>query len=76
MTVRVTVSTGNRAETHYQLPLDHMQQQRLLLELKAPKWKEWTFTDGSRRIATQAVKTNAPRIKLHHKSLPTLIVAS
>ena len=33
-------------DAHSQVPSHHVQQKRLL-ELKAPNWKEWAFTDGS-----------------------------
>ena len=31
---------------HSQVPSHHVQKKRLL-ELKAPDWKKWAFTDGS-----------------------------
>ena len=44
----VNANIGNISDTlHSQVPSHHMQQKRLL-ELKAPNWKEWAFTaDGS-----------------------------
>jgi hypothetical protein len=47
--LRNTVNTANigvTTDSHSQDPFHHVQQKRLL-ELKAPYWKEWAFTDKS-----------------------------
>ena len=40
------INIGDESDTHSQVPSHHVQQKRLL-ELKAPNWIEWAFTDGS-----------------------------
>jgi hypothetical protein len=42
----INANIGDTTDTHSQVPSHHVQQTRLL-ELKAPNWKEWAFTDGS-----------------------------
>ena len=43
----INANIGDISDTlHSQVPSHHMQQQRLL-EIKAPKWKEWALTHGS-----------------------------
>ena len=43
----INANIGDISDTlHSQVPSQHVHQKRLL-ELKAPTWKEWAFTDGS-----------------------------
>ena len=42
----INANIGGTTDTHYQVPFHHIQQ-KCLLELSAPGWKEWAFTDGS-----------------------------
>ena len=43
----INANIGDISDTlHSQIPSHHVEQKRLL-ELKAPSWKEWAFTDGS-----------------------------
>jgi hypothetical protein len=43
----INANIGDISDTlHSRIPSYHMQQKRLL-ELKAPNWKEWAFTDES-----------------------------
>jgi hypothetical protein len=42
----INANIGDISDTvHSQSPFHHVQQKRLL-ELKFPNWKEWAFTDG------------------------------
>jgi hypothetical protein len=62
----INANIGDISDTvHSQVPSPHVQQKRLL-ELKAPNWKEWAFTDGS---LLQTKKVDLSQLELNYTTL-------